>query len=119
MAGRSMLSLARHAAKPPTALLAALAALTASPAAGQADPFALPQGLTAQSVADAAVPMLSEIAVDGKTLPRMVTLAGAGQALTIDADEARAAGLPVPLDARGAIRLASLKVYEWRFDPLR
>jgi outer membrane usher protein len=115
-----MLSRARRAAaKPSATLLTALLALSASPAAGQADPFALPEGATAQAAANASVPMLSEIFVDGKARPRMVTLSGNGQNMTIDADEARAAGLPVPQGASGAIRLASLKVYEWTFDPLR
>lgn len=109
----------RAAARPPAALLTALLALTASPAAGQADPFALPKGVTAQTAAHASVPMLSEIFVDGKARPRMVTVSGHGENLSIDADEARAAGLPVPDGANGAIRMASLKVYQWTFDPLR
>ncbi|MXO75441.1 fimbria/pilus outer membrane usher protein [Altererythrobacter aerius] len=115
-----MPSLARHVARPPAALLAALAALsTHTPVAAQSDPFALPEGLTAQSVAQSAVPLLSEIVVDGKAGARMVTLAGSGDALAIDAQEARDAGLPVPEGASGPIRLASLKLYAWSFDPLR
>jgi outer membrane usher protein FimD/PapC len=114
-----MPSLARHAARPSGALLAALAALTGSPLAAQSDPFALPQGLTAQSVAEADAPMLSEIVIDGAARARMVTLSGRGDRLTIDAEEARGAGLPVPEGASGPIRLSSLRIYEWKFDPLR
>ena len=119
-----MRSLARHAAEPLSrrplcALLAALAALAGTPAAAQSDPFALPEGLTAQSVKPDDGPRLSEIVVDGRPLKRMVTVEGSGKALTIDAENARVAGLPVPDGATGAIRLDTLNIYEWKFDELR
>lgn len=114
-----MRNLARHAIRPPLALVAALAAIAGSPLAAQSDPFALPEGLTAQSVRPEEGPRLSEITVDGRSRARMVTLAGSGREMTIDADEARAAGLPVPESATGPVKLATLKLYEWKYDSLR
>lgn len=111
----------KRAARPLLALTAALAAATSSqPAFAQADPFALPENLTTQSVAQADPgPVLSDIVVDGQNRRRMVHLDGRGAAMTIDAADARSAGLPVAEDASGAIRLDSLKLYKWSFDPLR
>jgi len=110
----------RRAASALPGLIAAAAATFGSPVHAQTDPFALPDGLTVQTVAqDDAGPLLSEIVVDGREGRRMVTLRGRGQAMTIDADEARAAGLPVPDGAHDAVRLADLKLYRWSFDPLR
>lgn|GEM_PF-3883426 len=114
-----MRSLALHAARPGFALLAAVSAAAGSPLAAQTDPFALPEGLTAQSVRPQEGPLLSEIVVDGRPKGRMVTVAGSGRERTIDADDARAAGLPVPEGATGAVKLATLKLYEWKFDSLR
>jgi outer membrane usher protein FimD/PapC len=114
-----MPSLARRAVNPSLALVAALAALAGSPAAAESDPFELPKGLTAQSVRPDEGPRLSEITVDGRSRPRMVTVTGAGRELAIDADEARAAGLPVPDGATGPIKLTALKLYQWTYDPLR
>ncbi|TCJ41084.1 fimbrial biogenesis outer membrane usher protein [Parafrankia sp. BMG5.11] len=114
-----MPSLARRAVNPTYALVAALAAFGGSPLAAQSDPFELPAGVTAQSVRPDDGPRLSEIAVDGRTRGRMVTVAGSGRELTIDADEARAAGLPVPEGASGPIKLSALRLYEWNFDSLR
>ena len=112
--------LARRAARPSLALIAALAAATAgSPAAAQSDPFELPAGLTAQTARPDDGPRLSEITVDGRSRPRMVNLAGSGRELTIEADDARAAGLPVPDGASGPIKLVSLHLYEWNYDSLR
>lgn len=114
-----MLSPALNAARHPLALLAALAATTGSPLAAQSDPFELPAGLTAQSVRLEEGPRLSEITVDGRTRARMVSLAGSGRELTIDADDARGAGLPVPDGATGPVKLAELDLYEWNYDSLR
>lgn len=114
-----MPSLARRAASPSLALIAALAAMAGSPAAAESDPFALPEGLTAQTVRPDEGPRLSEITVDGRSRARMVTVAGSGRALTIDADEARAAGLPVPAGAHGPVKLAELRLYQWTYDSLR
>lgn len=114
-----MPSLALHAARPTLALIAAVAAITGSPLAAQSDPFALPEGLTAQSVRPDEGSRLAEITVDGRSRARMVTVAGSGREMTIDADDARAAGLPVADGARGAVKLASLELYEWKFDSLR
>lgn len=90
-----------------------------STARAQSDPFALPSGVTARSVSAQAGPGLSEIAVDGETRVRLVDLAWQNGVLTIDAEAARAAGLPVPEGARGKVPLDSLKVAKWNFDPRR
>lgn len=104
-------------------LIAASAAVALTPASAraQADPFAIPDDLTAQSVAQTADqgPLLVEIVVDGRKRSRMVHIDGRGDALTIDAADARAAGLPVTPDAGGAVRMADLKIYRWSFDKLR
>lgn len=114
-----MPSLARRAVKPSLAFIAALAAIAGSPLAAQSDPFELPKGLTAQSVRPDEGPRLSEISIDGRSRGRMVTISGSGREVVIDAEDARAAGLPVPAGASGPIKLASLKVYEWTYDSLR
>ena len=111
-----------RAARPLLALLAAgtAAAIAPAPALAQADPFALPPSLTVESVEQTATgPILAEIVVDGASKRRLVTVEGRGLAMTIDADDARTAGLPVPDGAQGAIPIASLNVYEWKFDSLR
>lgn len=113
-----MHSLAHSAARTGLALLVAFAALFSSPLAAQSDPFALPEGVTAQSVKDAPGPGLSEIVVDGMRQNRMVDLQGHGDAMRIDAESARAAGLPVPAGATGYIALSSLEIYQFRFDSL-
>lgn len=114
-----MPSLARRAASPSLALVAALAAMAGSPAAAETDPFALPDGLTAQSVRPDDGPRLSEISVDGRTRARMITVAGSGREMTIDADDARAAGLPVADNLKGPVKLSALQVYQWNYDGLR
>lgn len=87
--------------------------------AQETDPFALPPDLTVKAVEQAAGPGLSEIEIDGAVRPRLVTLAGRGDALAIDAEDARAAGLPVPDGATGPLPLSTLAVYKWQFDSLR
>jgi outer membrane usher protein FimD/PapC len=111
--------LARRAVRPSLALIAALAAAAGSPLAAQSDPFELPAGLTAQSARPDDGPRLSEITVDGRSRSRMVSITGSGKELSVDADDARAAGLPVPDGAAGPVRLASLHLYEWSYDSLR
>ena len=110
----------RTAAERLLALVAALgAALGGGTALAQTDPFALPTGITAQSVSAQAGPGLSEIAVDGETRARMVDLAWANGALTIDSDGARAAGLPVAPGQSGHVPLDSLRIAKWTFDAQR
>lgn len=116
-----MASLSRRAADGLLAFLAGATALTGSAANAQADPFALPPTATAAAVQTAPEtgPGPSEIEIDGRVKARLVELQGRGEALTIDADNARVAGLPVPEGASGQIRLATLKLYRWSFDSLR
>ena len=111
----------RPAAERVLALIAALgAAVTGGlPANAQSDPFALPSGMTAQSVVQSGGPGLSEIAVDGDTRARLVELVWQGGALAIDADGARVAGLPVPDSSQGMVPLASLQLAKWKFDSIR
>lgn len=102
------------------AFAAIAAALTGGSANAQTDPFALPKTATAAAAAQQVTgPGPSEIAVDGRVKARMVELQGQGRAMTIDADHARAAGLPVPDGVSGQIALSSLKIYQWSFDSLR
>ena len=113
--------MSRHRRPAPERVLALIAALGAAvagglPAHAQSDPFALPQGMTAQSVAQSGGPGLSEIAVDGDTRVRLVELAWQGGVLAIDADGARVAGLPIPDSSRGMVPLASLQLAKWTFD---
>ena len=99
------------------ALCAALAAASGgSSALAQEDPFALPRNLTAQSVAAADGPGLSEISIDGNVRARLIKLAWRGRELLIDAEAARAAGLPVPDGTPAMIPLASLRISKWGFD---
>ncbi|MFN6935203.1 MAG: hypothetical protein ACK4NZ_08635, partial [Tsuneonella sp.] len=112
----------RHlrAARPLLALLAGVTGLLSLPAQAQSDPFALPKTLTVDSAQSLQTgPLLSEIVVDGRTKSRMVTVEGRGEDVTIDAEEARAAGLPVPDSAKGQVRLDSLKLYQWKYDSFR
>ncbi|WP_423141340.1 fimbria/pilus outer membrane usher protein [Parablastomonas sp. CN1-191] len=74
--------------------------------------------MTAGTVSRAGTPGLSDIIVDGERRARMVDLEWQGNVLTIEADQARAAGLPVPAEAGGKISLASLGLASFRFDPL-
>ncbi|WP_296675253.1 fimbria/pilus outer membrane usher protein [Novosphingobium sp.] len=102
------------------ALAAALGtALGGQSAHAQTDPFALPTGVTAQSVAAQSGPGLSEIAIDGETRARLVDLSWANGVLTISAESAKAAGLPIPADASGQIPLSSIKIAKWSFDSLK
>ncbi len=87
-----------------------------SPALAQSDPFALPKGLTAQSVAASSGPGLSEISIDGDVRSRLVELAWQNGTLAIDADAARVAGLPVPDSSGGMIPLNTIKLGKWAFD---
>ena len=99
------------------ALCAALAAASGgSSALAQEDPFALPRNLTAQSVAAADGPGLSEISIDGNVRARLIKLAWRGRELLIDAEAARAAGLPVPDSTPAMIPLAGLRISKWGFD---
>jgi outer membrane usher protein len=109
-----------RAVSPLLALIAAAIAVSGGSARAQEnDPFALPKGVTVKAVEQAAGPGLSEIEIDGVVRRRMVTLAGRDQALTIDAEEARAAGMPVADGVAGPVRLSALPLYQWRFDSLR
>lgn len=115
-----MQSLSRRAASGLYAFAAGAVALTGTAANAQTDPFALPKTATAAAVqTDVAGPGLSEIEIDGRVLARLVELRGTGNALTIDAAAARAAGIPVEDIASGQVRLDTLKIYQWRFDALR
>ncbi len=96
--------------------VALAAAAGGSPALAQSDPFALPKGLTAQSVAASSGPGLSEISVDNEVRTRLVELAWQNGVLAIDADAARAAGLPVPDSSGGMIPLSAIKLGKWAFD---
>ena len=107
----------RLAAERLLAFVAVLATATGgSTAQAQEDPFALPKGLTAQSVAAASGPGLSEIAIDGDIRTRLVNLEWRGGELLIDSDAARAAGLPVPDSSGAMIPLSALRLAKWRFD---
>lgn len=109
-----------RAANPLLGLIAAASVLGAGGARAQdSDPFALPSGMTVKAVEEAPGPGLSEIEIDGSLRKRLVTLSGRGDALTIDARDAVAAGLPVPEGATGQIRLSTLAIYKWEFDALR
>ncbi|ANY19002.1 Fimbrial Usher protein [Tsuneonella dongtanensis] len=109
-----------RAARPLLALAAGFAGLLSHSAQAQSDPFALPKTLTVDSAQSIETgPLLSEIVVDGRQKSRMVTIEGKGDNATIDAEEARAAGLPVPSGAKGQIALASLKLYQWKYDSFR
>ncbi|MCA1660996.1 MAG: fimbria/pilus outer membrane usher protein [Novosphingobium sp.] len=59
---------------------------------------------------------MSEIAIDGDVRPRLVNLVWRGDTLAIDADAARAAGLPVPDSSGGMIPLSAINLAKWRFD---
>lgn len=100
----------------------ASALIGGSTAHAQDDPFALPKSATATTAvaqSAAAGPGLSEIEIDGRLRARLVDLQGSGNTLTIDADHARTAGLPVPPEAAGPVRIDTLGLYQWRFDTLR
>lgn len=115
-----MVLLRPRAARPLFALVAVASALSSGSARAQAeDPFALPKDMTAKAVDEAPGPGLSEIEIDGSLKRRLVTLSGRGDALSIDAQEAAAAGLPVPGGATGLLRLSALPLYTWEFDSLR
>lgn len=109
-----------RAVKPLLALIAAASALSSGLARAQeTDPFALPSDVTVKAVEQSAGPGLSEIEIDGAVRKRLVTLTGRGDTLAIDAEDARAAGLPVPDGASGLLRFNSLAIYKWQFDSLR
>src|SRR5690349_5167888 len=109
-----------RAVRPLLALIAATAAIAGGGVRAQgADPCALPKDLTVKAAEQVAGPGLSEIEVDGSIRRRLVNLDGQGDALTIDAADAAAAGLPVPDGATGPVRLSALPLYNWAFDSLR
>lgn len=109
-----------RAARPLLALAAGLAGLASPSAHAQSDPFALPKTMTVDAAqALPTGPLMSEVIVDGRAKGRMVAIEGRGDAVSIDADDARAAGLPVPEGATGQIRLDTLKLYQWKFDSFR
>lgn len=109
-----------RAVRPLLALIAVASTLSGGAASAQeSDPFALPKDLTVKAVDQADGPGLSEIEIDGAVKTRLVTLIGRGNALAIDAEDARAAGLPVAATARGAVLLSTLALYKWEFDSLR
>ena len=120
MAKRSTALLRLRAAKPLFALIATASALLSGMVRAQeADPFALPSDVTVKAVETSTGPGLSEIEIDGAVRKRLVTLTGRGDTLAIDAEDARAAGLPVADGATGSIRFTDLAVYKWQFDSLR
>lgn len=85
-----------------------------------ADPFALPTDITIADArsGEAEGPGLSAIAVDGRSLARMVELAYVDGELAIDAKSAEMASLPLDVGATGLIPLKSLKLADWSFDKL-
>ena len=112
--------------QPPRAasLLLALTAVAAVSTGGgaraqNADPFALPDNLTAKAAEKAAGPVLAEIEIDGQVRSRLVAVETQGDDLGIDAADARGAGLPVAEDYTGSVLLSSLPVYRWSFDRFR
>lgn len=111
----------RLAADSLLALAAGLAAFGGGAAQAQDDPFALPKTATADIVSEAASvgPGPSEIEVDGLVRKRLVELKGHGAEMTIDADHARVAGLPIPDSITGMVPISSLGLYRWSFDSLR
>ncbi|MCT2557857.1 hypothetical protein N0B51_02555 [Tsuneonella sp. YG55] len=103
-----------------TLIAASGAALFPVPSVAQADPFAIPHSLTYKAVADTETgPVLAEIVIDGAKARRMVHLDGKGSAMTIEAADARTVGLPVEDGAEGPVRLETLRLYQWTYDPLR
>lgn len=102
------------------ALTAAAAASTGGAARAQSDdPFALPANLTAKAAEKATGPVMAEIEVDGRVRSRLVSVEGQANELTINAADARAAGLPVAEDFAGKVLVSTLPVYKWSFDRLR
>lgn len=104
-------------------LLALTAVAAVSNGAGaraqNADPFALPENLTAKAAEKSAGPVLAEIEVDSQVRGRLVSVEAQGDDLAINADDARAAGLPVAENYAGSILLSSLPVYRWSYDRFR
>lgn len=114
-----MASPLRLAANGFLAFATSLFALQGSPAHAQ-DPFALPTGLTSAAVDSApAAPVPAEIEIDGVLKRRMVEVEGRGDAMSIDAAGARAAGLPVPDEITGKVSLSTLRLYRWSYNSLR
>ena len=115
----------RRAAKrilaPALALIASLAWLPASSTAwAQADPFELPSGVNADTVSRAGTPGLSEIIVDGHRRPRMVYVEWLPHGgLSINTEDARAAGIEVPRSLKGKVALDDLGVASWTYDGAR
>lgn len=102
------------------ALTAAVAVSTSGSVRAQdADPFALPENLTAKAAENAVGPVLAEIEVDGQVRGRLVSVQPTGDDLSIDAADARAAGLPVAEDFAGTVLVSALPVYRWTYDRFR
>lgn len=86
----------------------------------QTDPFELPRDLNIETVSRAGTPGLSEIVVDGRRRVRMVFLEWLPDGtLSIDCDDARAAGIAVPAGLRGRVPLSKLPIVSSSFDGAR
>lgn len=81
-----------------------------------ADPFALPDTVTLKDATDLSGPGLVAVEIDGNLLDRFIALAWSEGVLTIDAEAARAAGIPVPEERAGYVPLADLAIANWDFD---
>lgn len=87
------------------------------PAWGQADPFELPTGVNVETISRSGTPGLSEIVVDGRHKPRMVFLEWLPSGkLSIDCDDARAAGIEVPKALKGRVPLDQLPIASSSFN---
>lgn len=99
---------------------ALLLSASCSPAWAQSDPFELPRGVNVDTVSRAGTPGLSEIVVDGRRRPRMVFLEWLPDGtLSIECDDARAAGIDVPAGLRGRVPLTKLPIVSSSFDGAR
>ncbi len=113
--------LAAEIFRAPLLLIAALFAqvLAAPVAAAQSnDPFALPSDVTIADAVDLSGPGLSSIRVDGREMDMLVRLAWIGEVLNIDADDARAVGLPVDAEMTGYVPVEDIYLASWDFSQL-
>lgn len=90
----------------------------ATPAVAQDDPFALPRDVTIAAARQADGPGLTPLTIDGRAVPRLVSLKWIGSDLAIDAAAAEAAGLPLEAGATGWVPLRTLHLASWQFDRL-
>ncbi|MDR7101351.1 fimbria/pilus outer membrane usher protein [Croceicoccus sp. BE223] len=93
--------------------------LTASATTARAqveDPFALPDIVSLDDATDLSGPGLVAVELDGVLLDRFIALAWQDGVLTIDAEAARAAAIPVPEGRSGYVAVADLAVASWNFD---